>query len=109
MRKFAAFLFLALIGQAPPASASPWLEAHRHGFLSTSGRARGSGQEFSAYGAYGLTPRLSLGFDIHQSTDAGFRSAHALAFARLPLRQSDRGWQLAAEVMVGTTQSAGQL
>jgi len=84
-----------------PALAGAWLEAEGRGFTSSALRARGSGQEVSGYLAYGVSQRLTFGLDFNQSTDAQSQSAHALVFARLPLRQSETGWQLAFGVAAG--------
>ncbi|TNJ44851.1 hypothetical protein FGE21_07040 [Phaeobacter sp. B1627] len=81
--------------------AGAWMEQEGAGFLSSGFRLRPSGQELSTYGSYGIGPRLTLGLDINQAEDSGSRSAHALIFARLPLRQHDTGWRLALEVAVG--------
>ncbi len=86
--------------------AGAWMEQDGAGFLSSSFRLRPSGQELSAYGAYGIGPRLTLGVDINQADDSGGQSAHALVFARLPLRQRDTGWRLAVEMAVGASRDS---
>ena len=89
-----------LTGPRSP-QAGAWLEQTQRGFISSSLRLRPSGQELSAYAAYGVTPTLTFGLDLNQSDSGGFQSAHALAFARLPLRQRDTGWQWAMELAAG--------
>ena len=50
------------------------------------------------YLEYGLTDRLTLGFDLGRSVSG---NGKAIAFAQLPLRQADKGPQLAAQLGVG--------
>ncbi len=86
---------------ATPLHAGAWLESEGQGFVSSGLRLRSGGQEVNGYAAYGVTPRLTLGLDLNRAEAAGGSSAHALVFARLPLRQSDTGWQLATELSFG--------
>ncbi|WP_283967259.1 hypothetical protein [Tritonibacter sp. AK171] len=103
-------ILIALIGQlwSLPALAGAWLEQKGGGFTSTALRARASGQELSGYVAYGVSRRLTFGLDLHHSTGMKTKSAHALVFARLPLRQSDQGWQLAFELASGFGRDGAQ-
>lgn len=100
MRRAGAIL-LGLCLLATPLHAGAWLEPEGQGFVSSGLRLRPSGQEVHGYAAYGVTPRLTLGLDLNRAEAAGSSSAHALVFARLPLRQSDSGWQLATELSFG--------
>lgn len=93
---------------AAPAAAGAWLEQRATGFAAASATYRhAQGQhssELGYYGAYGLTPRLTLGVDLNRSTG---RSGHALVFARLPLLGEGAN-RLAAELALGGNQRAGQ-
>lgn len=101
-------LCLRLLICAPVAQAGAWLEPDGGGFLSSSLRARPTGGEIGTYAAYGVTPNLTFGIDINRSEDAGFPAAHALVFARLPLRQRDEGWQLALELGAGVARTGAE-
>ncbi len=103
-RPITIFLFLHVVMTTSWAQAGAWLEQTGSGFLSASSRARETGTELGAYASYGLSRNLTFGLDINQSDDSGFQSAHALAFARLPLRQRKAGWQLAVELGAGLGQ-----
>ncbi|KIC22316.1 MULTISPECIES: hypothetical protein [unclassified Leisingera] len=93
---------------APPAAGGAWLEVPGKGFASASATyretSRGAQQELSYYGAYGITPKLTLGVDLNQTGDL---SGHALVFARLPLREGER-YRLAAEAAFGGNHYRGQ-
>ncbi|OED49034.1 hypothetical protein AB838_08720 [Rhodobacteraceae bacterium (ex Bugula neritina AB1)] len=93
---------------APPAAGGAWLETPGHGFASASAIYRqtdsGAQQELRYYGAYGITPKLTLGVDLNQ---AGKLSGHALVFARLPLHEGAR-YRLAAETAIGGNKYHGQ-
>ncbi|MFY0309919.1 hypothetical protein ACFMBG_08460 [Leisingera sp. D0M16] len=95
---FAAALALAL---AQPAAGGAWLEHPGQGFASASATYRHTGSttehELGYYGAYGISPKLTLGVDLSQTADV---SGHALVFARLPLRKGDR-YRLAVEAGAG--------
>lgn len=95
---FAAALALLL---AQPAAGGAWLEQPGQGFASASATYRHTGSpsahELSYYGAYGISPKLTLGVDLNQTADV---SGHALVFARLPLHTGDR-YRLAVETAAG--------
>lgn len=95
---YAACLTLAL---AQPAAGGAWLEKPGQGFAAASATYRQAGSEgayeLSYYGAYGISPKLSLGVDLNQHADI---SGHALVFARLPLRKGPR-YRLAVEAGAG--------
>ncbi|MEW2914302.1 hypothetical protein [Leisingera sp. JC11] len=92
---------------APPADGGAWLEVPGQGFAAASATFRqtasGAQHELSYYGAYGITPKLTLGVDLNQT---GGQSGHALVFARLPLREGAR-YRLAAEAAFGGNHDRG--
>lgn len=95
---FAAALALAL---AQPAAGGAWLEQPGQGFAAASAAYRHTGSaaahELGYYGAYGISPGLTLGIDLNQNADV---SGHALVFARLPLHTGAR-YRLAVETGAG--------
>ncbi|NSY39103.1 hypothetical protein [Leisingera sp. ANG59] len=101
---FAACLAVLL---APPADGGAWLETPGRGFATASASYRrtasGAQHELSYYGAYGITPKLTLGVDLNQTGDL---SGHALVFARMPLHQGAR-YRLAAEAAFGGNHDRG--
>lgn len=101
------FLSLGLWSSLSPSAtqAGAWLEQSQHGFLSTSTRLRPGAQEISGYAAYGVGSKLTFGLDLNSAKTSGHTSAHALVFARLPLRQEAEGWQLATELSLGMMRS----
>lgn len=92
---------------APPAVGGAWLETPGQGFAAASASYRqtssGAQHELNYYGAYGITPKLTLGVDLNQTGDL---SGHALVFARLPLREGGR-YRLAAEAAFGGNHNRG--
>ncbi len=104
LRPLWALLMLPPLAQS--ALAGAWLEGEGQGFIATATRMRQDAAEVSAYAAYGLKPALTLGLDLNRSHGTGQDSARALMFARLPLRQSENGWQLAAELSFGIARPA---
>ncbi|MBY6068794.1 hypothetical protein KUW17_18775 [Leisingera aquaemixtae] len=86
---------------AQTAAAGAWLEQPGQGFAAASATYRQAGgrngYELSYYGAYGLTPKLTLGVDLNSTGDL---YGHALVFARLPLGAGKRS-RLAAEAAFG--------
>ena len=101
---YAACLALLL---AHPADSGAWLEAPGKGFASASAAyrqtSRGAQHELGYYGAYGITPKLTLGIDLNRNADV---SGHALVFARLPLREGGR-YRLALETAFGGNHDRG--
>lgn len=79
------------------------MQAEGSGFSALDLRLRDTGRELGFFGVYGLERSLSLGLDINDTTGG---AAHAQAFARLPLRQRDHGWQLAAELALGANRQS---
>lgn len=102
MRRLLLALILMLIASA--ARAGPWPRETGAVFLATGGTYRfdlGTGLpmgEGTVYAEYGLTRRVTLGFDGFQ-TDTGV--AQALIFARMPLGREDRRLKLALGVGLG--------
>ncbi|MEY8842321.1 hypothetical protein AB9K41_25100 [Cribrihabitans sp. XS_ASV171] len=89
---------------AVPAQAGAWLREHGTGFTAATATLRRPQDRFeyesAVYTEWGLTPRVTLGFDIHEH--AGI-AGHVLVFARYPLWQlGDRG-RFAAELAVGAS------
>lgn len=102
---YAACLALAL---ARPAAGGAWLEPPGQGFAAASATYRTAdgkaAHELSYYGAYGISPGLTLGVDLNRyAQDSG----HALIFARLPLHSGAR-YRLAVETGFGGNQTQGQ-
>lgn len=93
---------------ARPAAAGAWLEQPGTAFAAASATYRYGQEQLSNelgyYGAYGLTPRLTLGVDLNRSTG---RAGHALLFVRLPVLGEGAN-RLAAELALGGNQRAGQ-
>lgn len=101
--RFAIAAMLICAVCAPPAMAGAWLREHKDVFLSFGTTIRGNmymlpEYETKLYAEYGLLPRLTLGLDLN---DIREKSAHALAFARLPLGPADRKSRYAVELGFG--------
>lgn len=101
MRRIAIIL-LAVVTAAGPAGAGAWLRDEGAAFVSVIGTARRGDPdatfETSVYGEYGLTPGLTLGFDLNERPGI---AGHALMFARLPLGAVGRRTKLAVEIGLG--------
>jgi hypothetical protein len=102
MRFALAVLLLSAIC-APPALAGAWLRDHNTAFFALGTTVRGNmdmlpDYETSAYAEYGLLPWLTFGLDLN---DVRAKAAHALVFARLPLRSGDRPTRYGIELAIG--------
>lgn len=101
-------LLLICLLRAGPAGAGAFSEEKRTGFVATTGFYRWDGfgamQEAGLYAAYGLTPRLTLGFDAYYTPGL---SSHALLFLRLPIAQGRGANRFAAEFGLGVHREAG--
>ncbi|MBY6137696.1 hypothetical protein KUV61_17810 [Nocardioides marinus] len=93
---------------APPVAAGAWLEPVGAGFTSASAtfrtRQADPEPELSFYGAYGLTPGVTLGVDLNSNRAL---SGHAVLFARLPLHQGPTH-RVAAELGLGGNRVEGR-
>ncbi|SDI23423.1 hypothetical protein [Salipiger marinus] len=111
-------LGLALCLLASGALAGAWPQAKGAGFASATVRLswpqdlgtwtslEPTGQYRTLYVEYGLTERLTLGLDLGRSVSGDVKT---VAFLRWPLRQSDPGLRVAAEVGLGQIDGAAVL
>lgn len=95
---WAVWALSACVLTGPKAQAGAWLEPEGRGFSALDLRLRDRGRELGFFGVYGLRQNVSLGLDLNDTAGGG---AHAQAFVRLPIRQSDHGWQMAGELSLG--------
>lgn len=103
-----------LVGHlATPAFAGAWLRDSGAGFLSTGLAIRDSSRvlrpEYSFYGEFGLSPRLTLGLDLNESQGpSGGHSGHALLFARFPIARGWHNTKVAIELGLGGSHYLGK-
>lgn len=102
MRRLGLLLIACVLLAARPAGAGAWMRDEGRVFLSLTGTLRhgdpDARRELSAYGEYGLSPRLTLGFDVNERPGL---SGHAVIFARQPLRPPGARTKLAVETAFG--------
>lgn len=83
---------------ALPANAGAWLRDKGTGFLSLTGTLFGSADTFNyksaVYGEWGLSPKITVGFDLN---DRPGLTGHALVFARVPLLDLGKKGRLSLE------------
>jgi hypothetical protein len=90
---------------AAPAAAGPWLREAGEGFLSFSVEAVGSGNQAGSafatvYAEYGLSERITLGFDLGGSEDDLYKT---VIFAKSPIPWLDADLKGAMELGIGMT------
>ena len=84
------------------AEAGAWLREKGDGFYSVSNTFRSfsdrMGQENGLYLEYGLTPKLTFGFDLNQGDS---NSGHGAVFVRFPLGKAPGKNRFAMELALG--------
>lgn len=98
-------LIMAVLICAGPGAAGPWLRATGERFLSFSTEWTGPGDDIfaSAYFEYGVTPRVTLGFDLGSSESDFYK---AVIFAKRPLDWFGSPLKMSVEMGVGVTDDA---
>lgn len=99
------FFLLIMTGQA---AAGAWPREKGHGFLSFSTEFAPNDDSFftAAYAEYGITDRITAGFDLGFSDDELYK---AVFFGRLPISDSAADWKVAFELGVGLTEDEAVL